>query len=231
MEDVQVQDNLASSAPVEKMLSQAEVDKLVVREKYKAAQEAKREAESEYQRQLESIQQSGMQQQQRNQEVPRQVDADALYQQVQERFNKEMQERQLQQEMSTVANNYIAKMKLGKDAYHDFDDITKDFDPTAFPQLTYLVSGLENAGDIVYELAKNPSKLVTLDTLAQRAPKQAQAELLKLSKSISDNQTAQREAGSNIVSAPLDHLQPSRISGGNGKKGISALRNEDYLRG
>lgn len=231
MEDVQMQDNLSSQAPTEKMLPQTEVDKLVIREKYKAAQEAKREAEAEYQRQLEAIQQQSAQQKQRNQEVPREVDADALYQQVQERFNKEMQERQLQQEMSTVANNYLSKMKLGKDAYHDFDDITKDFDPTAFPQLTYLVSGLENAGDIVYELAKNPSKLVTLDTLAQRAPKQAQAELLKLSASIKDNQTASREAGNNQVSAPLDQLQPSRISGSNGKKSIQDLRFEDYLRG
>jgi len=231
MEDVQVQDNLSAPVAAEKMLPQSDVDKLVIREKYKAAQEAKREAEAEYQRQLEAIQQQGMQQQQRNADVPRQVDADALYQQVQERFNKEMQERQLQQEMSTIANNYLAKMKLGRDAYTDFDDITKDFDPTAFPQLTYLVSGIENAGDIVYELAKNPSKLVTLDTLAQRAPKQAQAELLKLSRSISENQIAQKEAGSNLVSAPLDQLQPTRIAGSNGKKTIRDLRSEDFLRG
>jgi hypothetical protein len=225
-------DNAVSNESVaEKMLSQSEVDRIVGREKVSAAAKARKEAEAEYQRQLESIKQTGMQQEQRNSEVPRGVDADALYQQVQERFNQEMQQKQLQEEMAQVANNYVAKMQLGHKAYEDFGDVTKDFDPTAFPQLVYLVSGIENAADIVYDLSKNPSKLVTLDTLAQRAPKQARAELLKLSRSIAENNAAQRDAQGQNVSAPLDHLQSSRVSGSNGKAGIKDLRNLDWLRG
>ena len=215
----------------ERMLSQSAVKKIAAQEKEEGYLRGKKEAEQEYQRKLAELQQQDQSQAQRNETVPRQVDADAIYQQVQEKWNSEMQRRQLEQEMSQVANNYLAKMDLGRKEYGDFDTVTGDFDPTAFPQLTYLVSGIENAGDVVYELSKNPSKLVTLDTLAQRSPKHARAELLKLSQSIAANKTAAVEAESNGVAAPLDQLQPSRISGSNGKLSISDLRKQDYLRG
>ena len=218
----------APAAAPEKMLSQAEVKKIAAREKQEGIARGRREAEEQYQRQLAEIQSK---QTQRNDEVPRDVDANALYQQVQERFNKEMQERQLQQEMSQIANSYLAKVEQGRKSYQDFDEITKEFDPTAFPQLIYLVAGIENAGDVIYELSRNPQKLVTLDALAQKSPRQAQAELQKLSQSISANQQASQDAGNQNVNQPLDQLQPSRVSAGNGKQTISDLRNQPWLRG
>jgi hypothetical protein len=101
----------------------------------------------------------------------------------------------------------------------------------AFPQLTYLVSGMENAADVIYDLSKNPLKLAGLDRLAEKNPRQAQTELLKLSRSITENRQAQSDENSQNVAAPLDRLQPSRVSGSNGKMGISDLRNQDWLRG
>lgn len=215
----------------ERMLPQSAVKKIAAQEKEEGYLRGRREAEEEYQRKLAEAQQLAQNQAQRNETAPRQVDADAIYQQVQEKWNAEMQKRQLEQEMSQVANNYLAKMELGRKAYNDFDTVTADFDPTAFPQLTYLVSGIENAGDVVYELSKNPSKLVMLDTLAQKSPKHARAELLKLAQSIASNNAAMMEAEQNGTAAPLDQLQPSRISGSNGKMSISDLRKQDYLRG
>ena len=159
--DEQVSANVTEQVeqPQQKMIPQEEVNRIVAHEKKRAHESATRMAEEKYQRDLEALNAQRMQQQQRNAEVPRDVDANAIYQQVQERFNKEMQERQLKDQMTQVANNYLSKVELGRKAYEDFDTVTADFDPTAFPQLTYLLSGIENAGDVLYDLAKNPLKL------------------------------------------------------------------------
>ena len=226
--------SLVDAAPeqtAEKLLPQTHVKKIAARENEQGYARGRREAEEEYNRKLAEMQQAGQQQQQRNAGGTRDMDADAMYQQVQERFNTEMQERQLKQEMENIANNYVSKMQQGKAAYDDFDAVTGDFDPAAFPQLVYLVAGIDNAADVIYDLSKNPSKLVTLDALAQKSPKQATAELLKLSRSIAENQHAKNEANNQTTAAPLDHLQPSRISGSNGKQSIRDLRDQPWLRG
>lgn len=223
--------NQAAPVEQEKLFTRDQLAKIVNAESAKAAAQAKRELEEKYQRDMESLNAQRQQQEQRNAEVPRDVDANAIYQQVQERFNKEMQEQQLRQQMTNVANTYLQKVEQGKAAYEDFDEITKDFDPTAFPQLTFLLAGIDNAGDVLYDLAKNPLKLAGLDRLAEKNPRQAQNELLKLSKSIIDNRQAQADAQSQNVAEPLDRLQPSRVSGSNGKMGIRDLRNQSWLRG
>jgi hypothetical protein len=226
------QPDLQQTAPSEKMLSQSEVNALIAREKQAAAARARQDVEREYQQRAE---QANMQPQTQEQprgamQAPTEAQTDAVYQQVQERFNREMQERQFQTEMNNLADAYHAKMETGRKAYDDFDEVTKDFDPGAFPQLLWLVSGLENAGDIIYDLSKNPNKLVTLDSLAQRSPRLAQAELAKLSQSISQNYIARQEAEQNPTLAPLNPLQPSRVSGSNGKMTVDDLRKQPWLR-
>jgi uncharacterized protein with von Willebrand factor type A (vWA) domain len=218
--------------PAEKMLTQTQVNHIVQREKQQAAERARRQAEQEFQQQMQQQQaQQAEAKQQEMQSQSKEANAEALYQQVQERFNQEMQQKQAEAEIAQVAQSYHQKMEAGKGSYEDFEDITSKFDPTAFPQLVYLISGLDNASDIVYELSKNPSKLVTLDTLAHKSPSHAQAELNSLSKSIRENKTAQAEAGDQQVNAPLDRIQPSRVSSGNGKMSINDLRSQDWLRG
>src|SRR5882672_7970598 len=215
----------------EKMLSQSQVNKIVQHEKAKATQTVKREMEEKHQKELESIQSQQQQRTQRNENVPRDVDANAIYQQVQERFNEEMQQRRLKDEMDRVATSYLSKIEQGKTAYDDFEEVTKEFDPAAFPQLTYLVAGIDNAADVIYDLSRNPLKLVGLDRLAEKNPRQAQAELLKLSRSITENRQAQSDENSSNVAAPLDRLQSSRVSGSNGKLGIRDLRKQPWLKG
>jgi hypothetical protein len=233
MEENQVTDNvLENQLPPEqeKLISQSQVDKIIKHKTYQAAQ-IQREMEERHQRELESIKSQQQQQAQRNENVPRDMDANAIYQQVQERFNQEMQQRRIKDEMDRVANSYLSKMEQGKGAYHDFEEVTKEFDPTAFPQLTYLVAGMDNAADVIYDLSQNPLKLAGLDRLAEKNPRQAQAELLKLSRSITENRQAQSDENSANVAAPLDRLQSSRVSGSNGKMGIRDLRNQPWLKG
>lgn len=211
--------------------TQEQMNKVVAREKMQAREAGRREAEAKYQKDLEQLNAMRSGQEQHNAQVPRDVDANAIYQQVQERFNKEMQEQQLKAQMTQVANNYLSKVAQAKPNYEDFEDVTKDFDPTAFPQLTFLLSGMENAGDILYDLSKNPMKLAGIDRLAEKNPRQAQSELLKLSKSIMDNRQAQSDAQNQNVAEPLDRLQSSRVSGNSGKMSIRDLRNQPWLRG
>jgi hypothetical protein len=231
MEENQVTDNVLENPNVEsvkeKMVPQSHVDKIIKHKTYEAAQ-SKRELEERHQKELEAIQ---AQQTQRNENVPRDFDADTIYQQVQERFNEEMQKRHLNEEANKVAQAYLSKMEQGKTSYDDFEEVTKDFDATAFPQLTWLVSGIDNAADVIYDLSRNPLKLAGLDRLAEKNPRQAQSELLKLSRSIAENKQAKTDENSNTVAAPLDRLQSSRVSGSNGKMGIRDLRSQPWLRG
>lgn len=234
--------------PAEKMLSQSEVNAIVGREKQAAAERARREAEQAMmerfnqqqaqQAQAQAPAQAAIQaaqgqgaEQQAPESGQRELDVDAIYQQLQERLNQERQQQALEAEMTRVANSYMSKMEQGKELYDDFADITKDFDPAAFPQVTYLLADIDNAADIAYELAKNPSKLVTIDAMAQKSPNMARAELTKLGNSIVQNRQAQQEAMQTGTDAPLDRLQPSRVTQGNGKLSISDLRSQPWLRG
>ena len=234
MDENQVTENVLDNPSVEtekeRMIPQSQVNKIIKHKTYEAAQ-VQRELEERHQRELEQIKSQQQQQTQRNESVPRELDANAIYQQVQEKFNEEMHQRQLKSEMDRVANSYISKMEQGKTAYEDFEEVTKEFDPTAFPQLTYLVAGIDNAADVIYDLSRNPLKLAGLDRLAEKNPRQAQTELLKLSRSIAENRQAQSDENSNQVAAPLDRLQSSRVSGSNGKMGIRDLRNQPWLKG
>jgi len=229
MEDIQVEEQapIVEQAAEEKMLPQSHVNKLVAREKESAAMRARQQAEMEYQQKLEALQQAQLQQHQRNDNVSREVDYDLIQQKVTEDLNR----REMEKQIAHVAQSYVSRMQSGRELYDDFDEVTSDFDPTAFPQLTYLVSGMDNGGDVVYELSKNPTKLVALDDLAKRSPGLAQKELLKLSRSITDNRTAAQEASGQSSNAPLDRLNPSRVSGSDGNMSIKDLRAQPWLRG
>ena len=226
----------AEQAPLaeEKMVPQSQVNAIIQKKMAMAADKARKEAEQEYMSNLQAAEEQRNSQQaqpQRNEQVSRDVDAESMYQQVQEKFNADMQKRQMESEMSNIADSYLAKVDMGKDIYDDFEDITGDFDATAFPKLVYMLAGIDNAADVLYELNKNPQKLVTVDALAEKSPKQAHAELLKLSRSIAENRTAQAEGQQQGTNAPLDRLNPSRTTGNNGKMSTKELRNQPWLRG
>lgn len=215
----------------EKMLTQTQVNKIVASEKARAADGARREAEEKYQRELEAIQRERSQQTQRNEEVPRDIDTDAISKQVLDRLHQDLHQQRIKDDVARVAQSYLSKVEQGKAAYEDFDEITQDFDPAAFPQLTYLLAGIDDTADVLYDLAKNPLKLAGLDRLAEKNPPQARNELLKLARSINDNKQAMSDAQSQNVANPLDRLQPSRVSGSNGKMSIQDLRKQPHLKG
>lgn len=221
-------------AQQENMLPQSQVNKIVMRESEKAAQKARRDAELHYQQQLEAMNTQRQIQQNDNlsQTGTRDVDVNAIYQQIQEKLNSDMAQRQQEAHINEVARNYLQKMEQGRQSYgSDFDSAMESFDPAAFPQLIYLVSGMDGAADIMFDLAKNPMKLAAIDRLAEKNPRAAQAELAKLAGSIASNRDAQSQAANQGTAPPLDHLTPTRAAGSNGKPTISDLRGQNWLRG
>lgn len=221
-------------AQQENMLPQSQVNKIVMRESEKAALKARREVEEQYQQKLEAM--NTQRQIQQNDNLAntgtRDIDVNALYQQFQERLNADMARQQNEAHINEVARNYLQKMEQGRQSYgSEFDSAMQTFDPAAFPQLIYLVSGMDGAADIMFDLAKNPMKLAAIDRLAEKNPRAAQAELAKLAGSIASNREAQQEASTQGTAQPLDHLTPTRNAGSNGKPSISDLRSQSWLRG
>lgn len=229
-EEKEIVDSTDVEQAAEKMLSQSEVNNLIGRAKADAQAKARQQAEAEFQQRLEKLQ-AQKQEAEAHGDDTRDIDVDSLYQQVHERFQNEMQQKQLEQHMSEVANAYELKMSNGAKDYEDFDDVIKEFNPAEFPQIVYLVSGMDNAADIVYELSKNPQKLATVDYLAQRSPQKAQSELRRIGQSIATNKAAIAEESQAQTQAPLDRLKSSSKTGSNGQLSVGDLRSQPWLRG
>ena len=209
-------------------MTQDQVRKVVQREKAEAYEKAKREAQKE----IEQLKQSqgsvgGM--------AP-QIDEEQLYGKFYERLMGDVQAQQEQQkrahfeqQMQEVAQNYLLKMEKGKGLYDDFEAVTSSFEPEAFPKVVQLVSQMDNAADVIYELSKNPSKLVTINELANRSHKMAQSQLNSLVDSIKMNQSAKEN---NVrTNPPLAKTQPSTSAGSDtGAKSVADFKKMPWLR-
>lgn len=227
-------DTVASSiAAPEKTLTVEQVNNIVKREKAAAAEKARREAEQSYQAELEKMRSS----------LPASVggmpapDIEQLYPQMRERFLRDLQAEQeqaqlaqRQQEAERIASNYFEKIAAGKQKFEDFEQVMGNFNIQAFPQLVYLTADEENVPEIMYDLAQNPQKLVTINSLAQVDPNAAKREIKKLAASIKANEVA--KATHQQPNAPLSQPKPSVNAGADtGTMSIADFRRQPWLRG
>ena len=228
-------------APVEeKMLPQSQVNDIVKREKAQVAERVRREMEAEM-AQKQSSNMGGMSQG---------PDMDAIKQEVLNHIMQKAQEMDAQEEkkaqeaqsakeredLQKAADDFYLKMGAGKDKYSDFEEVMQDFEPHAFPRVAFLAA--ENGSDgqpldtagIMYELARNPTKLTHLNDLAMHSPKMAKKEMEKLSQSIVKNQQAIQENVS--PREPLPRLKSSSSVGADtGEMTLRDYKNADWLRG
>jgi len=209
--------NESASAPVEKLLTQEQVNSLVGREKAAAAEKARREMAAQYQAQS----QQGQQSQAQNVGMGGMAgpDVNEIYQQVEARLRENMQRQAQEDQIRRVADNYLDKMATGPEMFEDFNDVMQDFDPARFPSVVYLATEMENLPQIMYELANNPMKLASINSLAQIDERQAKKALQQLSKSIARNETAKEEYVA--TNAPLSKLKPSSVGA---QKELSTLQ-------
>jgi hypothetical protein len=107
------------------------------------------------------------------------------------------------------------KVTAAQQKYPDFDDVTKHVDFTQVPEVLHYANLVDNAGDVLYDLAKNPSHIGTLRSLP---PALAAQEVRKLSDSIKANENAvanmpnAREPRSQIKSSPVQTTSDGNMS-------------------
>ena len=205
------------AAPIEKMVPQSEVDKIVgaVRAKERQA------VESQYRNQG----MGGMQAPQFDEEALL-AKATQRMQAQQEEQQRAQQEQRQREQIDSVAKTYLEKMKQGPTLYDDFEEVTKTFKPNKYPQIAVMAAELENTPDIIYDLKKNPQKLATLQMFALNEDyDELRDELTKLSKSIKRNE--QSLANNTQSPKPLTRLKSSAIAGQDtGKRTISDMRKD-----
>jgi hypothetical protein len=209
--------------PAEKMLKQSEVNEIVGRAKREAHEKALREAETKYaisnnQQQVAPAQSIGGVQQLTDDQI-RRVIVEQAHRMSQEAIaNKTAAE--IEHKVNSVKEKYadhdeaIKKAKLAKIAERN-------------PDVIYMINTLDNAGDVIYELGKNPSKLVNLMNVADFDQDSAMDDLRKLSQSIKDNESSLKAQS---PADPLSQIKPSLTKTDNGNMTISDLRRQPNLR-
>jgi hypothetical protein len=222
-------------AEPEKTLPVSRVNEIVKREKGIAAEKVRKELEAQYSQELAHARSQSPKPVQDDMtsledrvvnrlmaEAKKHEDAEA------KRYHEEQERLQLE-EANKLVQKYSSKMAQGKEFFDDFEETMGDFSPQAFPQLVYLAAQEENTPAIMYELAKNPLKLASLQKLAEMHPALAEKEMKKLALSISQNHQAVQ--GNVSAPQPLSRLKSSKSTGvDSGKMSVADFKNADWLR-
>lgn len=208
----------------EQYLPQSQVDKLMARAKNKGKEKGQQEMQEELQKLQEENERLKNAQQQAGQQagsmggMQEPVDTEQIKKQVYndlmndlEQKQTEQQQEQMEQEAKRLANEYHTRMQNGNNQFSDFDDVMKDFDPGAFPNLVYLATQVDNTPGVMYELVKNPTKLASMSHLAEKSPQQAMQAMKRINDSIQANQQAQQQE--QAASEPVSRLQSNPMKG------------------
>ena len=228
--DSQVQDAGQDNAPSgeaakqEKMLSQKEVQRIAAKEKRAGYESGRRAAIEELQRQ------------QAQSEVPAQSNGGSMggiAQHSQEDIRQMIQQEAMKMSNLALAQkieqNFLSKVDLARQKYDDFDDKYSALNIEQHPNLVLWMDGLDNVGDIVYDMASNPEKVANIMMLANSGfPALAQQKLAQLSASIKANEAAKKQP---TAQAPLSQIQPTGIGADNGLNDVSDFRKASWLRG
>ncbi len=210
---------VAQEAPPEKVLRQSEVNELVGRVKHEAYTKGLKDAQGSVQSQPQVAQQQasgigGMPS--ITEDHVRQIIADNAQQQAQ------------MTAVNGMLSNFVQQMGTAKEKYSDFDETVANLGELKdMPHVVQLATGTGMAGDVMYELGKNPGKVATLTTLAYVNPNLAQAEMKKLADSIKKNQEASDVPN---VNEPLSQVKPSMVGADNGSNSFRDLRNKKWAK-
>jgi hypothetical protein len=183
----------------EKMLKQSDVNELIGKARHAGYEKGMREAQGSQPQQPPP--QSGGQlggMNQLTEEQVRHMIADEAHKQTQVTAAHEL------------LNNFAQQMSAGKGKYPEFDETVSSLgDLRDIPHIVELATGTGMAGEVMFELGQNPSKVATLTTLAYMNPQLAKAEMKKLADSIKKNESANELPK---VDEPLTQVKPSTVA-------------------
>lgn len=196
---------------------------------------AKRQAEDRIRAELETKHAAELERERAN--ASKGLDKDALYAEMRARLeveaaaiHKANMQRQSEAEDAMVAETYWSQVAEAKKKFSDYDEVTSDFEPEAFEHTIRIVASMDNGADLLYELNKNPSKLLEVQGWAERSPKKARAQLEKLARSIRENDEAQEKY--EPTNPPLSQLKPKKQAGADTNvTTLKDLKSADWLRG
>lgn len=198
----------------EKVLKQSEVNELVGRVKHDAYTKGLRDAQQTPQGSPQGQSMGGMPQ--LTEEQVRQMIAD---------------EAQKQTQMTAAHNtltNFAQQMSAGKGKYSDFDEtVAKLGELKHYPHIVQMATEEGIAGDIIYELGRNPGKIASLTTLAYINPHLAKQEMKKLADSIKTNDQASQAP---TAAEPLSQVKASTVGTDNGSNSVRDLRRKSWAR-
>lgn len=202
----------------EKLLKQSEVNDLLGRAKHAAYEKGKREA-------MDASQNSQSQQTANSSmgHMPA-ITEDEIRRMIADEAHKQNQLQSAQQ----MIDNFGQQMGSGKGKYQDFDETIASLGNLQnIPHLVQMATETGMAGDVMYDLGKNPGKVATLTTLSYVNPHLAKIEMNKLAHSIKTNEAA---AQARQAQEPLDQVTPSTVGTDNGSNSIRDLRKMGWAR-
>jgi hypothetical protein len=205
----------------EKLLSQHEVNSLVGGAKQKGFEKgyaqalAEAQAKAQAQQPTQPAQPVTQPQALSDEDRIRQIAAQEF-----ENHARALREKALQEQQEAhgqqIAKQLAAKVSIAAEKYPDFNDVVKEVDyVNNFPDILSLSNTVDNSGDVLYDLAKNPGKIATLRQYIRDLPANlVQKEILRMSESIKANQNA---LNATSAPSPLAPIKPSNTGTDNGK--------------
>jgi len=226
------------SEPVaERMVPQSEVDKLVVATKRETAEKFKREADNQARSQADKAGVSESAPVNPGMGGMQMFDSKKIRDEVLGEIRGEFEAKQKQYDEQSKRKRaeefvveYEGKLAIGKERYEDFDDAISSIDPNEFVDVIMLANDAEGTADIMYELAKNPQKLIQVAAAAQMSKSQAKRIINEIAQSMKLN----RDAAGNkpTTNQPLPRSKASTAGTSSGElKTIADFRGASFLRG
>ena len=229
----------AASVPQEKLLPQTHVNALIGSAKQKGYEKGRQDAIAELATQPIGMQQATQVPQPQPPMAPavasanapvggdqiRQIASEEIAKQHQE-WQKQILAAQHKQQADQAAQQIIMKINEAKTRIPDYDKVVDMNTAIQMPDILTLAHGVDNTGDVLYDLMKNPGKRAQIRGVPEPL---ARLQIKQLSDSIKQNQMAAYQP---ISPEPLDQIKPSNIGLGNGSKNtVSQLRDDPRYRG
>lgn len=234
--EVPSQDNSTSSNSVapnqssgsqetqEKVLRQSEVDKIVGSVKRETLEKARREYENKLQ--MAQMQPATPSYTPDNQAL-NMGHGSIPEDQIRRLINEEAQKQSNYAAANRVAQEFISKLEATKSKYPDFEEKVAALNLPSIPQIVGLANSMDNTGEIMYEIASNPSKFANLMVLSHTAPHLAAEEFKRLSASIKKNEEAAKQQS---AQEPLSQIKPSNTGSDNGSAGFREYKKQSWSR-
>ena len=209
--DVKTPATNESSHKAEKLFTRDEVAKIANAEKQKAVEKAKKEFETA----------------QHLQTTPTASAAPIVSNDIAQSTQAPLTAEQITQVQQVIANqatvqaremfinnavtNFTAKINDAEKRYEDFHQTVNGLElgkmpPQNLRAFAALLNVADNGADVLYDIAKNPSKFITVINLANANPNLAIREIQRLSQSIKDNDNVSKAKTAN---PPLSQISPS----------------------